>query len=159
MYNHTFNIIESSREEYAALPETEWRKDYFNEENGGYLVTSWKRIAESVLKHEPEKLIVEHEMCLVFAKAGFKIRHREDEKDEGSFDVMINGKRADLKKTKSTNNIIRYSKHALRVQNADITLIEFEHWGTAFRNVVSEMSRKGLHGYYFVSGIEKVHSF
>ena len=39
MSTHTFNIIESSCEEYAALSEAEWRKDYFNEENGGFVAT------------------------------------------------------------------------------------------------------------------------
>ena len=39
MTDHTFINIESSRKEYEALPDAEWRKDYFNEENGGYIAT------------------------------------------------------------------------------------------------------------------------
>ena len=31
--------IEISRREYLALPETEWRKDYFDEATGGFVVT------------------------------------------------------------------------------------------------------------------------
>ena len=151
--------IEPSRKEYEALPDAEWRKDYFNEENGGYLATSWKRLNEAMIKNEPEKFEIENDMCLTFAKAGFRVLHYEDLKREGSFDVLIDGTRADLKKTKSTNNIIRYAKHALRVQNAEIILIQFENWGNEFREIVSEMSRKGIHGLYFVTGREIVHRF
>lgn len=153
------NKIESLKLEYLSLPDNEWRKDYFNEDNGGYLVTSRKRINEALVKREPEKLTIEHNMCLTFARNGFRIRHYEDEKSKGSFDVTINGIRADLKRTKSTNNIIRYAKHAFRVQKAEIILVEFEQWGNDFRNIVSEMTRKGIHGYYFVKGNEVIHSF
>lgn len=151
--------ILASWKEYQSLPDNEWRKDYFCHDNGGYLATSWKRINEALSKNEPEKLDNEHSMCLTFAKAGFRILHYEDGKPQGSFDVIINNKKADLKKTCSTNNIIRYSKHALKVQNADIILIEFENWGNVFRDIVSEMSRKGIHGYYYVTGNELIHSF
>ena len=102
---------------------------------------------------------MEHSMCITFAKAGFKLKHYEDRKPQGSFDVTINNVRADLKKTRSTNNIIRYGKHALRVQNAEIILVEFEQWDNKFRDIVSELSRKGIHGFYFVSGNELIHSF
>ena len=153
------NDILASWREYQALPDSEWRKDFFCPETGGYLVTSWKRLEEASSKNEPEKLEIEHSMCLVFAKSGFKIRHYEDGKPQGSFDVTINNVRADLKKTRSTNNIIRYGKHAIRVQNAEIILVEFEQWNNKFRDVVSELSRKGIHGYYYVSGSELIHSF
>ena len=151
--------IASSRREYDALPESEWRKDFFSEATGGYLVTSWKRIEEALSKNEPDKLFVEHKMCMVFAKNGFKVKHFEDEKANGSFDVVIDDIRADLKKTKSTNNIMRYSKHAIKVQNAEIILIEFEKWSNEFRDIISEMSRKRIHGYYYVAGVEQIHSF
>ena len=151
--------IEASKMEYLALPDVEWRKDYFDETTGGYLVTSWRRLEEAESKKEPEKLSIEHNMCLCFARYGFKLRHYEDDKPQGSFDVLINDSRADLKRTKSTNNIIRYAKHALRVQNAEIILVEFERWGNEFREIVSEMSRKGIHGYYYVTGVEQIHSF
>ena len=123
------------------------------------MVTSRRRIKEALSKKEPEKLEIEHTMCLVFAKSGFKIRHYEDGKSQGSFDVTINNIRADLKKTRSTNNIIRYGKHAIRVQHAEIILVEFERWDNKFRDVVSELSRKGIHGYYFITGKEQIHSF
>lgn len=78
MKNYTYINAEASRREYEALPSAEWRRDYFNEENGGYLVTSWKRIEEARMKNEIEKYEVEHKMCLTFAKAGFRIQHLEE---------------------------------------------------------------------------------
>ena len=35
----TITDIELSRKEYLTLPETEWRKDYFDEATGGYVAT------------------------------------------------------------------------------------------------------------------------
>ena len=37
----TITDIELSRKEYLTLPETEWRKDYFDEATGGYVATHY----------------------------------------------------------------------------------------------------------------------
>ena len=47
--------IEKSRKEYHALPDREWRKDYFDENTGGYLVTSWKRLEEAGKNHNEQQ--------------------------------------------------------------------------------------------------------
>ena len=160
MNDYTYNNIESSRREYDALPYSEWRKDYFNEENGGYLVTSWKRIEEAERnRKEKIKFDNEHNICLTYARSGLKIMHYEDDKPEGTFDVICDGFKGDLKRTKGHGNIVRYARYAVKEQGAEIVLFEFEEWGTKVRDAVSEMIRKKYHGYYFISGDQVVHHF
>lgn len=160
MKNNTYINILSARREYEALPSSEWRKDYFNEENGGHLVTSWKRI-EQANKNQTEmiKFEKEHDMSLIFAQSGLKIRHYEDEKKDGSYDVLCGDKKGDLKKTKGFGNVIKYARYATKEQGAEIILFEFSEWKAELRDILSEMVRKNLHGYYFISGNNVVHSF
>ena len=162
MNDYTYNNIESSRREYEALPSSEWRKDYFNEENGGYLVTHRKRIKEAEKSNqEKRKLSREHQICLVFAKEGHRIMHLPDrkEKGEGTYDAIFDNRKADLKKTKSATNIVKYASRATRQQGAQIVLFEFEEWNSGIRNAISETIRKNIHGFFFVSGKTKTHEF
>ncbi len=152
--------IEKSRKEYHALPDSEWRKDYFDENTGGYLVTSWKRLEEAGKNHnEQQKFDKEHGICLVFVKSGLKIQHLEDNKPDGTYDIVCNGRSGDLKRTKGSGNIVRYAKYATKEQGAEIVLFEFDEWKNEIRDAVSELIRKNLHGYYYVSGELVVHSF
>ena len=124
------------------------------------MATSWKRIEEA--NRNPKELLKfekEHCMCLVFAQSGLGIRHYEDEKADGSYDVICNGQKGDLKKTKGAGNIVRYAKYATREQRAEIVLFEFETWDSGFRKVVDELVRKDLHGFYYITGIRTVHRF
>ncbi len=162
MNNYTYNNIESSRREYDALPSSEWRKDYFNEENGGYLVTNWKRIAAAQKSNqEKTKFEREHGMCLSYAKEGHRIKHLPDKKEsgEGTYDTIFDNLKADLKKTKSTNNIIKYASRATRKQGAEIIIFEFEIWNSEFRNLIDELIRKGYHGWYRITGAHNSHQF
>ena len=152
--------IESSRKEYEALPDAEWRKDYFNEENGGYLATSWKRIAEAERNSkEMSKFEKEHRNCLVFAQSGLRIKHLEDQKVDGTYDILCNGKKGDLKRTAGCGNIVKYARYAVKEQGAEIVLFEFNEWKPEVRDAVSEIVRKNFHGYYFISGESTVHNF
>ena len=152
--------IEISRKEFDALSDNEWRKDYFSEENGGYLATNNKRIAEAAVNgKEQEKFKKEHEICLVFARSGLRIRHLEDNKADGTYDLLCNGIKGDIKKTVSTNNIIKYASWAKKQQGAEIILFVFEEWNASFRAIIDELIRKGYHGYYYVCGVEIVHRY
>ena len=154
------NDISAAWREYQSLPDNEWRKDFFCPETGGYLVTSWKRI-ELANKNPKElaKFKKEHGMCLAFVRSGLKIKHFEDEKPEGSYDVVCNDRKGDLKRTKGAGNVVRYAKYATREQGAEIVLFEFEGWNSDFRKAIDELVRKELHGFYYITGIETVHHF
>ena len=79
--------------------------------------------------------------------------------DEGTYDAIYDDVKADLKKTGSTNNIIKYASRAIYKQGAKIILFEFENWNNEFRSFVDELIRKGYHGRYYVSCEEKTHNF
>ena len=154
--------IELSRREYLALPETDWRKDYFDEATGGYVVSSWERIIEAKKSNqERKKFDREHQICMNYARDGHKIKHLPDKKrnDRGTYDTIFDGYKADLKKTKSTNNIIKYASRATKKQGAQIILFEFEQWNNKFRDLVDELIRKGYHGRYYVTGERTTHQF
>ena len=162
MNNNINSIIEESRREYFALPDNEWRKDYFNAENGGYLATNRKRIEQSQKSNQEERIFEsEHRICLMYAKEGHRIKHLPDRKPngEGTYDVICDNIKADIKKTRSTNNIIKYASRAIRKQGAEIILFEFETWSNDFRDLVDELIRKGYHGRYFVSCERHTHGF
>ena len=42
--------IEASRKEYLALPENEWRKDYFDETTGGFVATHVLKAKDAITK-------------------------------------------------------------------------------------------------------------
>ena len=163
MKSYTYiNYIESSRREFDNLPETEWRKDYFDKSTGGYLVTSWDRITQAEKSHqEYKKFEKEHATCLVYARDGHRIKHLPDKKGdrEGTYDTIFDDLKADLKRTKSTNNIIKYASRATKKQGAQIILFEFEIWNNDFRNLIDELVRKDYHGRYFITGEDKTHQF
>ena len=97
MNDYTFNNIESSRREYEALLSSEWRKDYFNEENGGFVVTHVLK-GKDVMKREG--IAKEVLSCLALANNGKRIlRLPENTLDKIDF-IMIDGqpyKRGTLK--------------------------------------------------------------
>lgn len=152
--------IDEARIEYEAFPKSKWRKDFFSEDNGGYLVTSWERIAEAQRNFkEQQKFSKEHEICMIYAKSGLKIQHYKDEKADGTYDVVCNRQKGDLKRTQGSGNIMRYAKYAIREQGAEVILFEFVKWNSDFRKVVDELVRKGYHEYYYITGIEMPHRF
>ena len=148
--------------EYRSLPDWEWRKDYFSWTTGGYVATNWKRIEEANKSNqEKRKFDKEHQLCLTYAKEGHHIKHLVDRKEngEGTYDTIFDNIKADLKRTRSTNNIIKYAHRAIKKQGAQIILFEFERWNNEFRDLVDELVRKGYHGRYVVTGENKSHLF
>ena len=134
----------------------------FCPETGGYLATSWKRIEEAEKSNqETKKYEREHHICIVYAKNGHRIKHLPDRKDngEGTYDAICDGVKADIKKTGSTNNIIKYASRAIKKQEAEMILFEFEKWDNDFRELVDELVRKGYPGMYFITGKGKIHQF
>ena len=94
------------------------------------MATSWKRIEEARKSNqEKTKFEREHQICLVFAKEGHRIKHLPDRKpnEKGTYDVIIDDVKADLKKTKSTNNVIKYANRAINKQGAQVILFKKIH--------------------------------
>ena len=89
MSTHTFNIIESSREEYAALPEAEWRKDYFNKENGGYVATHIYKERDDLRR---PGIVAEVNACFELAEQGKHILRLPENIPELIDSILIDGK-------------------------------------------------------------------
>jgi hypothetical protein len=126
-----------------------WRLDYYTD-NEGMLQTSRNRIIESKLnKQELAKFEKEHNMSLTLAKNGHIIVYRET--IEGSFDIFLDDKPAELKKTSGIRNIGKYAKKAIHKQDAEFVVFEFESESKEVYKEIESLKSKKIHGYYFFS--------
>lgn len=114
-------------------PTNVWEHTYISP-TGGYVVTEHQRIEETKSKEgKPDKNEVgvfkkEQDMAKALADLGNKIEHLAEKTRpiDQRYDVHFNGIPADLKSTKSANNIIKYAKKAFQTQGADMVIIRFE---------------------------------
>lgn len=126
--------------------------------NGGRVSTPESRLSKGN-RNKQAQAIFEKELRMAkrFANGGHKIEFAAD--DAGSFDVLIDGIKADFKSTSSPGNIIKYAKHATREQGADIVLFEFTNWGSAFIEEIEKLKRYGIHGKYLKPGDSAIYTF
>lgn len=104
-------------------------------------------------KQEMAKFVKEQNMCKVVAKNGHDVRHLDDTKQiDGSYDILIDGRKADLKKTKGSGNIIKYAEYAIRHQKADLIVYEFETKNEKIISKIHELQRKGYKFMYYYTG-------
>jgi hypothetical protein len=128
----------------------DWLCNYFNHDNGGYLVVDRQRIEQSKKsKQEKEKYNKEYDMCLTLAQSGYKVEYLQI--IEGSFDIYINGIAADLKKTVSHNNILDYAKKAIYRQGAKLVIFEFEQETIHIKEELKILKSKGISVKYYFS--------
>lgn len=143
--------------EYEALG-MEWRKDYFNGDNGGWMVTHQLRLkAGEVSKNEQQKYEKEAAMCRTFAEGGYRIEHQAEQPGVSSPDVLIDGKPADLKRVSNHNNIVKYAVKATQKQGAEIVLFQIDKETDEVHKELDKIRRKGIKVYYFFTGSSKVH--
>lgn len=100
--------------------------EYVSETKGRVDVHSSRLENANKNKQERAKFEKEHRMCCVLADNGYKIEMLQEVAGVPSSDILINGKKADLKATKSANNIEKYGKKAILEQDADLVVFEFE---------------------------------
>ena len=108
----------------------DWEKTYFDHETGGYVVTHRDRIESgNSSPNEKEKFNKEQDMCKDLAAAGHHIEHLSD-KDRPkrhTYDIHMDGVRADLKSASSANNIEKYTRKAVKEQGAKVVVIRIEN--------------------------------
>lgn len=147
------------KKQYEAYDEKRWEKHLYDNDTGGYLVTERSRIeAGGRNKQEQAKYDKEHEMCLTFAHAGYRIEHLDETPGISSPDVTINGMPADLKRTKGYGNIVKYARKAVRQQGAEMALFQFDEWNDEFRKQLLILKKEGIKVKYFITGEDEVHS-
>ena len=128
--------------------------------NGGRLTVHNSRIANANKnKQERAKFIKELGMCDVLARKGFHIDMVEEIAGISSPDILINGKKADLKSTRGTGNIVKYGKKAVKEQGADIVIFEFEKFADEIYTELNKLKRLNIHGMYFVKGENSIAEF
>mgnify|MGYP004499895495 FL=1 len=128
--------------------------------NGGRLTVHNSRIANANKnKQERAKFIKELGMCDVLAREGFHIDMVEEIAGISSPDILINGKKADLKSTRGTGNIVKYGKKAVKEQGADIVIFEFEKFADEIYTELNKLKRLNIHGMYFVKGENSIAEF
>ncbi len=129
-----------------------WKKVL--QENGGYLVTEIERIPLKESGNDWKKYQKELSMCINFAKAGHKIVFLREKGRDGLYDILFDGKSADLKKTRSLSSLDHYVTHALRDQKAEIVLLEFEIDNRNVHTKLEKYRRAGIPIYYYFTGRE-----
>ncbi|MDR0829854.1 MAG: hypothetical protein LBN95_07065 [Prevotellaceae bacterium] len=137
---------------------SKWRMDYFTEDKG-VMITERERIKSGLLNdHEKAKFAKEWSMCNVLAANAQKIEFLAER--TGEFDILYNGKPADLKKTKSHSHIIEYAEKAINRQGADYVIFEFEVMNDKIRQKLRWLYNNGYSGkvVYYISGINVIHT-
>ena len=67
--------------------------------------------------------------------------------------------KADLKATKSANNIEKYGKKAILEQDADLVVFEFEEITPKIQQEINKLNKRGIHGLYFIKGNKNITPF
>ena len=143
-------VIVDSRKEYLYHDMKNWRRDYFDRDNGGYLVIDRERILHSAIsKNEKAKFDKEYRMCEVFARNGYRIEMLKERPGISSSDIRFNGVLAELKKTSSHNNIMNYAKKAIDKQGAKIVLFEFEKETKEIHLELLKLRKENIPIYYY----------
>lgn len=128
----------------------QWEQTYYDHGSNGYLVTSRDRITYAQKsKNEQEKYEKEKAMGMALAKKGFIVEHLSEKSGVSSYDALVNHRKADFKRTKSHNNIVKYAEKAINKQGADIVVIQFDNETQGVYDKINEMKRKKIPGYYF----------
>lgn len=133
--------------------------EYVSETKGRVDVHSSRLENANKNKQERAKFEKEHRMCCVLADNGYKIEMLQEVAGVPSSDILINGKKADLKATKSANNIEKYGKKAILEQDADLVVFEFEEITPKIQQEINKLNKRGIHGLYFIKGNKNITHF
>ena len=118
-----------------------------------------RQLKSQISKNETAKFEKEFGMTKVLAKNGYKIEMLNENSRESSPDIRIDGLLADLKRTSSHNNIVKYAKKATRNQGADLVLFQFEELTPEIRFEINILINMNIHGKYFVTGSNTLYEF
>jgi len=136
--------------EFVAYDPDRWEHTLYCKASGGYVVTERERIRQSQLnKQEKEKFNKELSMCLTLALNGYRVEYLKI--SENSYDIHLDGVAADLKKTKSHNNLVEYAKHAVHQQKAKLVIFEFSTMTGRIHDELNKLKRLGIPVKYYIT--------
>lgn len=97
---------------------------------------------------------------MTLAKNGHTVVHLDDSKrSDGTYDILLDGYKADLKSLNSANNISKRASKATKNQGAELVVFEFKKIDGAVHREINKLSNKGVHGYYYEKGSNQLISF
>ncbi len=152
--------VELNRKTFDSFDSNKWEQTYFNNNNGGFVLTSKGRIATAKInKQEWQKFEKEQRMSKVLADNGYQIQHLYEKYGISSCDILIDGIKADLKSTASAGDLVKNVKHAFEKQGAKIAILEIKNNSPKMREKIRELTRKGFHGKYYFFGSKNLFDF
>lgn len=126
----------------------------YGSRNGGTVYTEASRIEQAKMnKQEMAKYNKENEMCKHLADNGHNVVHLDDRKlSDGSYDILLDGKKAELKSLKGASNIGREGKGAIKKQKADYVIFRFKKVTSEVRKEIKKLVDEKIHGCYYAEG-------
>lgn len=133
----------------------------YESENGGTVYTEKSRIEQSQInKQEKAKYDKENDMCKHLADNGHTVIHLDDTKlTDGSYDILMDGKKADLKSLKGASNIHREGKSAINDQKAECVIFRFDSISPNVHKELNKLASDGIHGFYYQNGADGLYEF
>lgn len=151
--------VTESKMLFEQYDEETWHRVHLDKKSGGYVVEEKSRVKQAQKsKQERMKYEKEKSMCEFMAQKGHRVEFLNDrDRADGSYDIRIDGLRADLKQMSSANNIIKKAKDAIKRQKAEIVVFEFTEKNEAIIEKIHELQRKGFKFYYYFKGESKLY--
>lgn len=132
-----------------------WQQTYFDNDSLGYVATQGDRIAQGHRnKQELAKFRKEQAMCRVLASHGKRVEHLAETPGISSSDITVNGIPADLKRTASHVNILKYARHATKSQGAKMVVYQFDKETREIYLELEKLKKRGIRFLYFFTGRE-----
>ncbi len=110
-------------------------------------------------KNEFAKFEKEITMCKVAVKNGHSVEMLEEIPGVSSCDILLDGKKCELKSINQASNIHKHAKKAIKKQGAEQILFELGKWGTDFETEIQILKGKGIHGFYYIKGSDILNEF
>ena len=120
-----------------------------NFEGGGSLTVLAERTNEGLAsKSNIEVYRKEKKMSRILAKNGHEVTLRQSSKKGDTYDVDIDGGKADLKWLTSPKYMMKHAKKATTQQGAQKTIFMLNGRFGKYRGAIRKLQTKGYHGYY-----------
>lgn len=136
-------------------------KTFEDRKSGGQVYTEQGRIDQSKKSNgERQKYEKEAAMCKTLAKNGHTVVHLDDRnRSDGTYDILLDGHKADLKSLKGANNILREASKATKKQGAEKVVFRFDKITAEVKQKIEALKQKGIHGYYYGKGGKELFEF
>lgn len=142
-------------EEESKVPESFTRT--YTSSNGGTVDTQQGRLDQAEKSNgERQKYEKEHNIAKKVADEGSHVEHLDDKHlSDGSYDARVDGVKADFKETSGSGNVVKYGRAAIKEQKAEMVIFNFTRFDSKTQEAINELTRKGIHGWYYKPGVSK----